>query len=254
MTGPANDPNDPRGQSAPGQGGYDAPGQGGYGASGQGGYGPPGGPGQGGYDASGQGGHGGQPGGYGGQPGGYGGQQGGYGGQPSYQPAPSYPTDGGPMPDGYGSPPAGPPPKDVQTSVKLWFASIALALVAGLLSLLFTDRDVARQALLDSDAGLSASQADTAVTISVIGGFFFVVVIAALQLLFVFKMRAGRNWARIVLTVLGALAVIFGLFGFTAGFTIGSLVNLVSILLIVGAIVLMYRPAASAYFAAGSRR
>jgi len=71
-----------------------------------------------------------------------------------------------------------------------------------------------------------------------------------LELLFAVKMRAGRTWARIVLTVIGVLGTLGNLLNlFTgSGFAIAS--SLVSLLLIPAAVVLMYRPAASAFIQA----
>ena len=68
------------------------------------------------------------------------------------------------------------------------------------------------------------------------------------QVIFVFLMRGGRNWARIVLAVLGGLVVLFGLIGFagtTGAMGAGSLLQL---LLLIGAIVTMFLPAANAWF------
>lgn len=167
----------------------------------------------------------------------------GYGGQPAY------PGGMGPMPRGNEPDRAEPAPREVQTSVKLWFASIALSLIGAVLGLLLTDRDKAVQSLLGSGtSGITRSQAETAVTVGLVVGLVIVLVLIALEVFFIVKMRTGRNWARITLTVLGALSVLSGLFGLRGGVTFGGLVNLVSILLVAAAIVFMFRPAASAYF------
>ncbi|MDQ3887276.1 MAG: hypothetical protein M3308_09805, partial [Actinomycetota bacterium] len=73
--------------------------------------------------------------------------------------------------------------------------------------------------------------------------------LVALTLLFIFKMRAGRNWARIVLTVLGALSVLSALFRLGQPQPAWSLVtSVLSMLLVVGAIVMMYAKAANPWF------
>lgn len=84
------------------------------------------------------------------------------------------------------------------------------------------------------------------------------VVFALLYVFFAFMMWNGRNWARIVLTVLGALGIIGS---FTPSTTSGSITidnttyttttssyNWITGVLTLIAIVLMYLPAANAYF------
>lgn len=83
-------------------------------------------------------------------------------------------------------------------------------------------------------------------------------VFALLYVFFAFMMWGGRNWARIVLTVLGALGI---LGSFTPSTTSGSITidnttytttttsyNWITGVLTLIAIVLMYLPAANAYF------
>jgi hypothetical protein len=91
-------------------------------------------------------------------------------------------------------------------------------------------------------------------TVKVIAVTFFVI-FAALYLFFAFKMYAGRNWARIVLTVVAALAVVSG---FTATSTVtvngqsyspgNALFGWIGAVLAVAAIVLMFLPQSNAYF------
>lgn len=66
-------------------------------------------------------------------------------------------------------------------------------------------------------------------------------VFAAIGLLILWKMKAGKNWARIVLTVLEVLSL-GSLFGGTNGIGITALV------LGIVAVVLMWLPASNAYF------
>jgi len=62
-------------------------------------------------------------------------------------------------------------------------------------------------------------------------------------------MQAGRNWARIVLTVWAGIGIAGFLFGLLFQRTVISVVTgAISVLLLGAALVLMYRPAASAYF------
>jgi hypothetical protein len=232
------------GQGYPGQPGQQYPGQGqpgpGYGGQGQ--------PGQG----------------YGGQ--GYGGQ--GYGGQPgSGYGGPGYPGGGYPEP-GKSAVPGGVPPKSVQTSFQLWVVYLVLGVIGMVVSFLTRDAQIAAGIRIglegsgfteaDLPAGTiegiraaGAAQSNIALVISI--------VILAVLAAAVVSMRKGRNWARIVLTVVGVLALLAGVFlllGAGLLLAVGGL-GVVSVLLAavqvglaIAAMVFMYRPDAKAFFAA----
>jgi len=139
-------------------------------------------------------------------------------------------------------------PADVDKAFKLWLVSIGIGVLGIIASLIFTDRDALAQKLKDSGSTLGTDQLNSAVNATLIGGAIIGIFIIGLELLFAFKMRAGRNWARIVLTVLGVLGVLSALYGLTAGLTIGTILKLISILVVIAAIVFMFRPASRAYF------
>jgi len=80
----------------------------------------------------------------------------------------------------------------------------------------------------------------------------------AVYLLFAFKMRAGRNWARIVLTVFGALTILSAFTPTSRTVTVnsqtyeatqGAWAGWLSAALVVAAIVLMYLSASNKFFA-----
>jgi len=91
----------------------------------------------------------------------------------------------------------------------------------------------------------------TKIIIVVVFGIF-----AALYLFFAFMMYGGRNWARIVQTVLGALSVLTAVTPTTGSVTVnGSTytatnygINWISGILAVVAVVLMYMPQSNIYF------
>lgn len=150
-------------------------------------------------------------------------------------------------------------PKDVQTAFRLWIANIVLGVIGGLLSLLVFDDLVA---MAELPPGVTPEQAALGATVGAIFVAVVTLVFLGLGLLFAFKMRAGRNWARITLTVLGVIAVLFSLLSFgdllvMAGTgSIGTLSVVISViqnLLIIAAIYFMFRPAAAQYFAAPRR-
>jgi len=194
----------PKDPFAAGQQGYPAPGQ-----SGQpGGY-----PGQqGGYPGQ-QGGYPGQQGGYPGQQGGYPAQQGGYQGQPGgYPPPPSYPGAGGAGYGAYGGgalPPEPVRPQTVTFAFWCWLATAVVSIIGLVLTLTSPIWDLAVQAgTRQQGVNLQGVSVEGVVTTAKIFVAVVALVFVGVYLLFAFKMNAGRNWARIVLTVFGALTLL----------------------------------------------
>jgi ABC-type transport system involved in cytochrome bd biosynthesis fused ATPase/permease subunit len=91
---------------------------------------------------------------------------------------------------------------------------------------------------------LTEAQIETAANVGVILVVVVAVVISSLYALFAFKLKAGRNWARIVLTVLAALALISLLLG-----TGGNLVSYIGQFAAIVAAVLSFLPSSSEYIA-----
>jgi hypothetical protein len=151
-------------------------------------------------------------------------------------------------------PPAPPPregegqapqrPASVDTSFMLWLVAAAIGVISSLLSF-GTQDELAAEMGVAADTGANA--AGTVVGLIVIGIWIAVV----------FAMRNGKNWARIVLAVLGGLNVVFGLFGllalgilFSLGITgaLQGLLSIASLAAVVAAIVFMFKPDANYYF------
>lgn len=156
--------------------------------------------------------------------------------------------------------PAAPPPTEAPeqrftppTQITAAFWCYVVAAVVGVIGGLLVIGQ--RQQLLDAtraapaNHGLTDTQLQAVVNFAV--GFAVVVslVIAALYLLFAFKLRAGRNWARIVLTVIAVFALLSLLLG-GAG---TSVLRLVGDLAAVAGAVLSYLPNSNAYIAAVKR-
>ncbi|MDQ2723818.1 MAG: hypothetical protein M3Y19_11010 [Actinomycetota bacterium] len=139
-------------------------------------------------------------------------------------------------------------PADVDKAFKLWLVSIGIGVLGIIASIAFADRQALIDQAMKNSAALTRDEASTGVTIGLVVGAVVALIIIGLELFFAFKMRAGRNWARIVLTVVGILGVLFGLFGLTNGLTIATVLNLISIIVVIAAIVFMFRPASGAYF------
>ncbi|WP_206784973.1 hypothetical protein [Amycolatopsis sp. MtRt-6] len=149
-------------------------------------------------------------------------------------------------PASLGQAPAPPRPGTIEGAFWAFIAAPVIGLIGGLL--IFADRDRIAAGLRDTDrqrgGNLTDAQLDQVVTVTMITAVVIAVVIAGLYLLFAFKLRAGRNWARIVLTVLAALQLLSVLTGQS---TIGGYV---AVLAAVVGVVLSFTGPSNAFFAA----
>jgi hypothetical protein len=188
---------------------------------------------------------------------GYGNQPGGYGGQP-----------GANQPGGYGNPsglpnfPAAPPSMEAQSQgpstpapgsiVAAFWCYVAAAVISVIGALLLLGQ---KQAIEDSlrktnTAGLSESQLQSAASLAVVVSLVITIIIAALFVFFAFKLKAGRNWARIVLTIVAILSLLSLLIGAGGSSILGIIGDLAAV---VGAI-LSYLPRSNQYIAAVKQR
>ncbi len=171
--------------------------------------------------------------------------------QPYGQPYPQQPY-------GQQQPPPAPvaPPGSVNGAFFIYLIAAVLAVIGIILTL---TSNVWEQAIADSGADTSGVNVHSLVNTVKIVSVVFGVIFIALYLLFAFKMRAGRNWARIVLTVLSALSIISSVSTTTTAVTVNGhvykststqLTGWIGVILAVIAIVLMYLPASNAYYKA----
>jgi len=194
-------------------------------------------------------------------------QQGGYGQQPYGPPGgqpqygqPQYgqqPQGGGqgfnpypsaPQGQEWGGAPSAPTerPTTVKAGIGCFLANIVLGVIS--LLLLLTDLDGFRADLAEASATqLTADDVNAVVGIT-IGVTLLILAAFAAVLWFAWQ---GRNWARIVLWVLGGINVLFGLLG-AAGLTFLSTIGL--LLLIAGIVLLALKPSNEWYRAEGQRR
>jgi hypothetical protein len=138
-----------------------------------------------------------------------------------------------------------PAPTTVQASFWLWVVTVVISLVGAVVG--FTQRDAALAALRSANVqNLTDAQIQAAVTLGLAVAAVFAIVFAGLYLLFAFKARAGRNWARITLTVLTVLRLLSLIAG-------SNLLAVISVVVAVVAVVLLFLPASNQFFAASKR-
>ncbi len=120
---------------------------------------------------------------------------------PGYAPAPT-------APPGVGGPAPLERPFAVRAGIGAFMANLILGLISALVAFTSLDTLVA-QAL--AAEGLDVSVDEDVLRSAVIAGYVIVLVFAALQAMFIWFAWQGRNWARIVLWILGGLSVVSGL-------------------------------------------
>lgn len=157
-----------------------------------------------------------------------------------------------PAPSGYGAPPPLERPVAVRAGLGAFIATLVLGVVGTVV--LFAQFDQLVQAALAAegvDAELGAVGEDV-VRSTLIAVTVFVLLLTALQAMFIWFAWNGRNWARIVLWVLGGLGVAGGLAGFVSpqpgqpGYLVG--LSVFSLLLTIAGIVLLAQKSANEWY------
>jgi hypothetical protein len=144
-------------------------------------------------------------------------------------------------------------PSSVTRAVQLMYVGAALSVVGIILA--WTTKDQLRDQIAAAGPTLSADNVDSAVTISLAIGTVIGLLSVALWLWMAWANGAGKSWARVVATVLGGLNVLSTVFALSSSSTGITLVTTVlSLVLAVAILVLLWRPASSAYFQARSAR
>jgi len=142
-------------------------------------------------------------------------------------------------------------PVDVTKAFALWLASVAVSLVGQLIAYPAASgmvRDAVRQGAESSGTPIGPAELETITRIGLALGVVFIVLLAAVWVLVGFKMRAGRNWARILITVVTVLGVISMLATADGFSSLAAILALGQNLLAIAVVVYVYRPESSAYF------
>ncbi|MET3451540.1 MULTISPECIES: hypothetical protein [Curtobacterium] len=121
-------------------------------------------------------------------------------------------------------------PTSVTVSFVIWLVVVLANILQGIISLV---------------SGGGSSAAESVGTAPLVGGAIFAFILAVIELIIVFKMRDGRNWARIVLLVLAILQVIGVGVGAASG---GNAFGWIGAVAVIVATVLMFVGGANGYF------
>jgi hypothetical protein len=166
-----------------------------------------------------------------------------------YAPAPSAP--GGSFPQE-----APERPTTVRVGIGAFLATLILGLIASLVQFSDLDGLVAQTVATADDPVITEDVVRAGLVVGAVVGLLLV----ALEALFIWFAWQGRNWARIVLLVLGGLSVLFGLGtlsgaggGASSGF-LDSLSVFSLLLTVVGVVALALRPSSEWYRAMTARR
>jgi hypothetical protein len=141
------------------------------------------------------------------------------------------------------------PPTEITVAFWCYIVAAVVTVVGGLMVL------GARQQIMDAvrSAGnggnLTPQQLDAAANLAIGLAVVLSLVFAGLYVLFAFKLRAGRNWARIVLTIVAVLELLSLVTSNGGGSALRYIGDLAAI---IGA-VLSYLPNSNAYFATVKR-
>lgn len=187
----------------------------------------------------------------------HGGQQPGYGAAPAYGsgPAGQPQQQGYGAAPGYGQAPAAPtaPPSTVKNAVYLMYAGAALGIVGALLAFTLQDdmRAAVEQEMAGSGVELSESLIQTSIQVGLVVGVVFGLIGAGLWIMNAVFCGKGRNWARILGSVLGGIYLLSFLYGLTQpNPTLTMVVNVLTALVAIGAIVLLWLKPSNEFFAA----
>lgn len=144
-------------------------------------------------------------------------------------------------------------PSTIRTAVRLMWVGAALSLLGALTIFFVTDQ--IRDEVRTSEPSLTSSEVDSAVAVLVTFTVISGLVTVGLWLWMAIANGKGKNWARVVATVLGALNVLFTLasLGLDTANGPGLAFSFASVALAVVVLVLLYRPESSRFYEARTR-
>jgi hypothetical protein len=151
---------------------------------------------------------------------------------------PQYPAGSGPEPP-MNQGPTGPRPASIDMAVKLIWVAVALTVLSTLLSFVFLDDAVDAALKSDNTGTLTESGARSAVIVVTVLILAIGVGLYAMLALFIGR---GKNWARIVYTVLAVIFLLLGILGMGGDQPIASmLLGLVQIVITIATLFFLWK-------------
>jgi hypothetical protein len=178
--------------------------------------------------------------------------------QQNWQGQPPYGYAAAPSAPGYQFPQEVPErPTTVRVGIGAFLATLILGIIGSLVQFSDIDSLVAQAVAVADDPAVTEDVIRAGIVVGAVIGLL----LTALQALFIWFAWKGRNWARIVLLVLGGISAVFGLSalagagGGVAGSGFLDSLSVFSLLLtIVGVVALALRPSTEWYRAMTARR
>jgi hypothetical protein len=149
-------------------------------------------------------------------------------------------------------------PKAIVTAFQLTLAGLVFGVIGTVLTQLVDHEEVVRLARSTlTRTGRPFTEDDVVALIAPvrIAGGFTVAVLAGLILLVAFKMRAGRNWARLLLTLFALLSMVNFLGAVSAsGAALDFIWELAGAACWVAAVIYLFRPESMTFFTESKKR
>jgi hypothetical protein len=136
------------------------------------------------------------------------------------------------------------------------FAGAGLSAVGLILEIVsFGNLDSFKQAIHKAQPALTTSQVNSFVTATIVASVIVSLISIGLWIWMAVASRAGKNWARIVSSIIFGVDTLWLLLIISrAGFQLGSIFNILIWLAGLGAIILLWRKDSSDYFQPGVPR
>jgi hypothetical protein len=141
-------------------------------------------------------------------------------------------------------------PSSVTRAVQLMYVGAILSAL-GIVVAWLTKSELADQ-IEAAGPSLSPENVDSAVTISLAVGTVIGLIGVLLWVWMAVANGAGKSWARIVATVLGGIGILSGVYSLSTGTGITIVLQVLSLVLAIVILVLLWRPASSAFYQARS--
>ena len=142
-----------------------------------------------------------------------------------------------PPPEGYGGPPqaVGPKPASIKNAINIIWAYIALSVITTALSFVYLDQLI-DDAMASQPANSSVTE-DSIRTFTIAILLIILLIVVGLSALLAVFLGKGKNWARIVLTILTGISLVFGLLSLVGGGPAALLVAQIISLLLAAALI-----------------